>query len=202
LGDGDRVGVLAIQGDVEAHFAALAQLGVRGVRVLRAKQLDGLRALILPGGESTTIAKGMSRLNLWEPVRNFVDSGRQVLGTCAGAILLSKSARNHPVPTLGLLDAVASRNAYGTQVDSFSAPADQGSEPSFRGLRCVFIRAPVLSELGAEVEVLVTVDGSPVLVRQGNVLASTFHPELTHDPRVHALLLENRSTGLDNRAAP
>ncbi len=184
-----RVGVLAIQGDVDAHLAALARIGAEGVPVLRDKHLADLQALILPGGESTTIAKGMERLRLWEPVREFAESGRPLLGTCAGAILLARASRNHPVPTLGLVDVVAVRNGYGTQVDSFAAHADPDSDPRFRGLRCVFIRAPRLSEAGPNVEVLVRVDGEPVLVRQQNRLVCSFHPELTQDDRVHELLV-------------
>jgi 5'-phosphate synthase pdxT subunit len=183
------VGILAIQGDIEAHEAALARLGARARRVLRDKDLDGLDALVLPGGESTTISKGLTRLSLWEPLRAFAGAGRPLLGTCAGAILLSRASRNHPVPTLGLVDVTAERNAYGTQVDSFAAQADPGAVPGLEGLRCVFIRAPRLVDPGPDVEVLVRVDGAPVLVRQGAVLAATFHPELTEDSRVHGLLL-------------
>lgn len=181
-----RVGILAIQGDVEAHAAALARCGAEPVRVLHARELDALDALVLPGGESTTISKGVARLALEEPLRAFARSGRPMLGTCAGAILLAREVRNHPVPTLGVLDAIAVRNAYGTQVDSFAAPADAGG--ALEGLRCVFIRAPRLEALGPAVEVLVRVDGAPVLVRQGNVFAATFHPELTQDARVHAFV--------------
>ena len=184
-----RVGVLAIQGDVEAHGRALARAGAEAVPVLHEKDLDGLDALVLPGGESTTIAKGLARLGLYEPLRAFARSGRPILGTCAGAILLAQRVENHPVETLGALDATAVRNAYGTQVDSFAAPADPGGAPALAGLRCVFIRAPRLRELGPGVEVLLRVGGEPVLVRQGAILAATFHPELTDDPRVHELLL-------------
>ena len=190
------VGVLAIQGDVEAHAEALASVGARAVPVLREKDLDGLDALILPGGESTTIAKGLARLELYEPLRSFIAAGHPVLGTCAGAILLARRVLNHPVETLGVLDCTAARNAYGTQVNSFAAPADPDSDPTFAGMRCVFIRAPRLSELGADVEVLMQVDGAPVLVRQANVLAATFHPELGDDPRVHQQLLETRAGAL------
>ncbi len=184
-----RVGILAIQGDVAAHGRSVESAGARAVPVLREKDLDGLAALILPGGESTTISKGMDRLGLWEPVREFAASGRPLLGTCAGAILLSRASENHPVPTLGLLDAVARRNAYGTQVDSFAASVDAGGPAALAGLRCVFIRAPRLEHLGDRVEVLARVDAAPVLVRQANVWAATFHPELTPDPRVHQLFL-------------
>jgi 5'-phosphate synthase pdxT subunit len=184
-----KVGVLAIQGDVAAHGRAIERAGAELVPVLREKDLDDLAALILPGGESTTIAKGLARLALYEPLRAFARSGRPVLGTCAGAILLSKRVENHPVETLGVLDATAVRNAYGTQVDSFAAEPDPGGAPERADLRCVFIRAPQLGALGPGVEVLLRVDGRPVLVREGNVVAATFHPELTNDPRIHELLL-------------
>jgi len=183
-----RVGILAIQGDVEAHARALTGLGAEAVPVLREKHLADLVALILPGGESTTIAKGIDRLGLREPLRAFAESGRPVLGTCAGAILMARESRNHPVPTLGLMDVVALRNDYGTQVDSFAAPADPDSG-AFAGMRCVFIRAPRLVDPGPLVQVLARVEGEPVLLRQANRLACTFHPELTPDARVHALLL-------------
>ena len=182
-----RVGVLAIQGDVEAHRVALERSGAEALPVRRGKDLDGLDALILPGGESTTIAKGLERVGLYEPLEAFAVAGRPLLGTCAGAVLLAREVENHPVRSLGLIDVVAVRNAYGTQVDSFASIAD-GAE-GFEDLRCVFIRAPRLRRPGADVEVLARVDGWPVLVRQGRVLATTFHPELTRDPRVHEALL-------------
>lgn len=186
-----RVGILAIQGDVEAHARALARLGAEAVPVLHEAELEGLDALILPGGESTTIAKGIERQKLWEPLRAFARSGRTVFGTCAGAILLAKQVERSPVPTLGLLDVVAVRNAYGTQVDSFATEVDADATPGLAGLRCVFIRAPQLRPTSRSVEVLARVDGRPVLVREGNLLAATFHPELTDDPRVHALVLKS-----------
>jgi 5'-phosphate synthase pdxT subunit len=181
-----RVGILAIQGDVDAHRRALDRLGVAAVRVRSEKDLGSVDALILPGGESTTLSKGLARVGLYEPIRAFAQAGRPILGTCAGAILLAREVENHPVPTLGLLDMLAVRNAYGTQVDSFAAFAESEALPD---LRCVFIRAPQLRRPGPEVEVLARVDGWPVLVRQGRILASTFHPELTDDTRVHELLL-------------
>ncbi len=182
-----RVGVLAIQGDVEAHRAALERSGAEALPVRRGKDLDGLAALILPGGESTTIAKGLERVGLYEPLEAFAAAGKPLLGTCAGAVLLAREVEHHPVRSLGLIDVVAVRNAYGTQVDSFASIAD-GAE-GFEDLRCVFIRAPRLRRPGADVEVLARVDGWPVLVRQGRILATTFHPELTRDPRVHEALL-------------
>jgi 5'-phosphate synthase pdxT subunit len=181
-----RIGVLAIQGDVEAHVRALARVGAEAVPVLRDKDLDGLDALILPGGESTTISKGLERLQLYGPLEAFTRSGRPVLGTCAGAVLLAREVENHPVRALGLLDITAVRNAYGTQVDSFASEAESSRFP---GLRCVFIRAPRLRRPGPDVEVLARVDGWPVWVRQDRVMATTFHPELTDDPRVHQALL-------------
>jgi 5'-phosphate synthase pdxT subunit len=184
---GEQVGVLAIQGDFDAHVRALECAGACGVPVRREKDLDGLAGLILPGGESTTIAKGLDRLGLWGPIESFAQSGRPVFGTCAGAVLLAREVENHPVRSFGLLAATALRNAYGTQVDSFAAEADAGP---FVGLRCVFIRAPQLRDLGPDVEVLAEVDGWPVLVREGQVLAATFHPELGDDDRVHRLFLD------------
>jgi 5'-phosphate synthase pdxT subunit len=188
-----RVGVLAIQGDYEAHARALTHAGADPELVLWPKQLAALDALVLPGGESTTIAKGLARLALYEPLRERIRGGMPVLGTCAGAILLAARVENRPVETLGVLDATAVRNAYGTQVDSFAAPVDAGAAPGLAGLRCVFIRAPQLKDLGAGVEVLARVDGEPVLVREGNVFAATFHPEITDDARVHRLLIEATS---------
>ncbi len=149
----------------------------------------GARALILPGGESTTISKGLVRHELVKPIQEFAGAGGAILGTCAGAILLSRISRNHPVPTLGLIDVEAERNAYGTQLDSFVAPADKDCGDSWSGMDCVFIRAPRLSEPGPDVEVHVRVDGEPVLVREGRCWACTFHPELTDDLRVHEALL-------------
>ncbi len=187
---GRVVGVLALQGDVEKHLAAIERCGAEGRRVRMPADLAGLSALILPGGESTTISKGLDRHGLVEPIRAFAQAGGALLGTCAGAILLARESRNHPVPTLGLIDVEAERNAYGTQVDSFVAPAGAGSRPEWRGMECVFIRAPRLAAPGPAVEILARVDGEPVLVRQGRRLACTFHPELTEDLRVHTALLE------------
>jgi len=193
------VGVLGIQGDIEKHLVALERLGALGRRVLAARDLEDLAALILPGGESTTISKGLARFDLVKPIQEFALAGGAILGTCAGAIVLSRTSHNHPVPTLGLIDVEAERNAYGTQLDSFVATVDvptsvagsgghAGAE--WAGMECVFIRAPRLSRPGPSVEVLARVDGEPVLVRQGRRWACTFHPELTDDLRVHRALLE------------
>ncbi len=186
-----RVGILAIQGDFGAHGRSVERLGCEAVPVLREKDLQSLDALILPGGESTTIAKGLDRLGFYSPLREAGRAGLPILGTCAGAILLGREVEvdRHPVRSLGLLDVASVRNAYGTQVDSFAAQVDPGVAPGLEGLRCVFIRAPRLRDPGDGVEVLARVDGTPVLVRQGRLLAATFHPELTDDLRIHALLL-------------
>jgi pyridoxal 5'-phosphate synthase pdxT subunit len=187
---GPRVGILAIQGDVAAHARALARAGAEPCEVRTEKDLDGLDALVLPGGESTTISKGMARLGLYTPLRERIRAGMPVLGTCAGAILLARQVENRPVETLEVLDIIAVRNAYGTQVDSFAAEVDAGAAKDLGGLRCVFIRAPRLRRPGEDVQVLARVDGEPVLVQQGHVLAATFHPELTDDTRVHRRLIE------------
>ncbi len=193
------VGVLGIQGDIEKHLAALERLGAAGRRVLAARDLVGLAGLILPGGESTTMAKGLVRHDLVKPIREFAESGGAILGTCAGAILLSRKSRNHPVPTLGLIDMEAERNAYGTQLDSFIAMTDADPRSDWADLKAVFIRAPRLCRAGSTVEVLARVDGEPVLVREGLRWACTFHPELTDDLRVHREFLSGaRSAALES----
>jgi 5'-phosphate synthase pdxT subunit len=172
-----RVGILALQGDFEAHSRIVRELGGEPVEVRVPAQLDGLDGLIIPGGESTTMTLGIEREGLAEPLREFVRSGKPTLGTCAGLIMLD---RDH----LGLLDVRSKRNAFGRQRQSFEADLDvQG----FNGgpLRAVFIRAPWVEETGEEVEVLAEVDGHPVAVRQGNVLAVAFHPEIAGESRIH-----------------
>jgi 5'-phosphate synthase pdxT subunit len=174
------IGVLAIQGDFEAHAAALEEIGARVREVRVAADLEGLDGLVIPGGESTTMTLGIEREGLAEPLRDFVRSGRPTLGTCAGLIMLD---RDH----LGLLDVAARRNAFGRQLNSFEAELDFDGEP----LTAVFIRAPWVEEHGENVEVLAEVDGHPVAVRQGNMLAVAFHPELTDERRLHRWLLEH-----------
>jgi pyridoxal 5'-phosphate synthase pdxT subunit len=176
------VGVLAIQGDFEAHAGVLVRLGAEARIVRTPADLEGIDALIIPGGESTTMTLGIEREGLAEPLRELVRSGVPTLGTCAGLIMLD---REH----LGLLDVSARRNAFGRQVKSFEADLDLdglGDEP----LRAVFIRAPWVDEYGEDVEVLAEIEGHPVAVRQGNILAVAFHPELTDDERIHAWLVE------------
>jgi 5'-phosphate synthase pdxT subunit len=177
---GPTIGVLAIQGDFEAHARALRDVGAVPRIVRTPEQLEGLDGLVIPGGESTTMTLGIERDRLAEPLRELVRNGRPVLGTCAGLILLD---RDH----LGLLDVSARRNAFGRQRNSFEADLElDGLGP----LRAVFIRAPWVDEHGGEVEVLAEVDGHPVAVRQGNILAVAFHPELTEDRTLHRWLLD------------
>jgi 5'-phosphate synthase pdxT subunit len=187
------VGVLALQGDFEAHCAVLASLGADCRRVRTPKDLDGLDGLILPGGESTTMTLGIEREGLAEPLRALVRKGTPVLATCAGLIMLD---RDH----LGVLDVAARRNAFGRQVQSFEADLEIPALGT-GALRAVFIRAPWVEEAGQGVEVLAEVDGHPVAVRQGDVLAVAFHPELTDDPRVHAWLVDRIHTANGAREA-
>ena len=182
-----RIGILAIQGDYAAHAAALEESGATPVEVRKPEELDGLDGLILPGGESTTMLKFLENRGFFRALEEFCGS-RPVFGTCAGAILLARTVLNPPQRSLGVLDAVVERNAYGRQIDS----AILLSETSLPGgpLEMVFIRAPRISAIGAEVEPLAFRDGSPTLVRQGNLMAATFHPELSSDRRVHRLFVK------------
>lgn len=176
-----RVGILALQGDFEAHEKILRELGVDAVEVRVPDDLEGLDALIIPGGESTVMTLGIEREGLAEPLRELADSGRPVLGTCAGMIMLD---RDH----LGLLDVRTRRNAFGRQVRSFEADLDLAGVDG-GPVHAVFIRAPWIEEHGPRVEVLASVDGHPVAIRQDNLLALSFHPELTGEPRFHELLV-------------
>lgn len=182
-----RIGVLAIQGDYAAHAEALTEVGATPVEVRKREELAGLDGLILPGGESTTILKFLERGHLFDDLKQFC-STRPVFGTCAGAILLAREVRNPAQRSLGALDAVVERNAYGRQIDSsilFSDTKLPGDK-----LEMVFIRAPRIVETGPEVEVLARRDGMATLVRQGKLMAATFHPELTSDRRVHKAFVD------------
>ena len=188
--DRPRVGVLALQGDVREHVGALREVGAEPVEVRLPRDLVGLDALILPGGESTTMRKLIDQYGLREPILALAHGGAAMYGTCAGMILLAQRIADGDEPVLGLLDITVQRNAYGRQLDSFEADLEVpaiGDEP----LHAVFIRAPVVSDLGPEVEVLARdPSGRPIGVRQGRVMATAFHPELTPDRRLHRLLLE------------
>jgi 5'-phosphate synthase pdxT subunit len=181
-----RIGVLALQGDFREHAAAVARLGHDPVLVRSREQLQDIDALILPGGESTTIGKLAERYDLMKPLRRLISDGLPTLGTCAGLILLAGATTHDHQPLLGVLDVVVERNAYGSQVDSFETDVEVlGLEDP---IRAVFIRAPRITKVGRGVDTLASHDGHPVVVRQGAVVATSFHPELTADDRLHTLV--------------
>ncbi len=182
------VGVLALQGDVREHVNILQSLGADASEVKKPDQLSEIDALILPGGESTTIAKMAVRFGMFDPLRSAIDDGLPVYGTCAGMILLASPISDSDQPVIGALDVVVKRNAFGRQNESFEAPVDvDGLDSPFDA---VFIRAPWIEKVGADVEVLAAIDDHPVMVRQAMILATSFHPELTGDRRIHQMLLD------------
>lgn len=184
----NRVGVLALQGDVREHLLTLESLGVETTEVKTLQQLGSVDALVIPGGESTTMGKMAGRFGLLDPLRQSIRDGLPTYGTCAGMILLANALTEGDQPLIGGLDVVVRRNAFGRQNDSFETAIEiKGlSEP----FQAVFIRAPWIEKVGAEVEVLATIDDHPVMVRQDNLLATSFHPELTGDGRVHQMLVD------------
>jgi len=183
-----RIGVLALQGDFEAHSQAVERLDGTAIEVRRCSELDGLDGLILPGGESTTLLNLMQDEPWFDALRRFHREGGAFLATCAGAILLSRRVENPVQPSLGILDAAVKRNGWGRQVDSFETRLDV---PAIGGpVEAVFIRAPRFKSLGKRVVVLARIGREPVLVQQGRILAMTFHPELTGDGRLHRRFLE------------
>ena len=182
-----RIGVLALQGDFEAHARALTRAGAEPVEVRSADQLRGLDGLILPGGESSTMLKLLEEEKLLEPLREF-GSQRPIFGTCAGAILLANEVSNPIQKSLGLMDIGVERNAYGRQLDSrITRLNPEGLDGD---LEAVFIRAPIIRRVGGDVKVLARYQGDPVLVEQGRHMVATFHPELTDDSRIHGLFLK------------
>ena len=183
-----KIGIVAIQGDFAAHAAMLRALGAETVEVRTVEDLEGCDGLVLPGGESTTQLQFLKEEGLFEAIRKFSERGGAVFGTCAGAILLSAKVNNPPQESLGLLDMTVLRNGYGRQLasDVFFGPSTLKKEP----LEMVFIRGPIIEELGKGVEVLARHEGKPALVEKDNVLAATFHPELTDDTTVHEHFLE------------
>jgi len=184
-----RIGILAVQGAVREHVAAVRDAGGEAVEVRLPRDLVGLDALVLPGGESTTMRRLIDAYGLREPIAAMARGGAPLLGTCAGMILLAERIDDGDGPVFGLLDVAVRRNGYGRQLDSFEADLDVpslGSEP----MHGVFIRAPLVTDVGPRAEVLARdPDGRPVAVRQGRVLATAFHPELTPDRRFHRLLV-------------
>ena len=181
------IGVLALQGAYDAHAQTLSSLGATPKLIRRPDQLAAVDGLIIPGGESTTFLKHLERDGFFSVLNAFVHT-KPTFGTCAGVILLAKDVLNPPQSSLAALDIAVERNAYGRQLDStiLTAPTSLPGGP----LEMVFIRAPRITRLGPGIETLAQRDGSPVLIRQGNLLAATFHPELSTDPRVHQLFLE------------
>ena len=184
-----KIGVLALQGDFDAHRRRLEELGAAVVLVRKPEQFDDVDALVIPGGESTAFLKLLGEKG-FQQLKDFVLS-KPTFGTCAGAIMLAKEVENPKQTGLGAMDMTVRRNAYGRQIDSFieSVPAATELEQGKGPLEMVFIRAPKIEKIGTGVEVLARQGGDPVLVRQGRTLAATFHPELSDDTRVHAYFL-------------
>jgi pyridoxal 5'-phosphate synthase pdxT subunit len=185
-----KIGVLALQGDAREHLRALESAGATPVEVKTADQLAQVDALVVPGGESTTIGKLLDRFGLLEPLKDRANNGMPLFGTCAGLILMANEiVGGQDAPhRLCVMDIGVRRNAYGRQVDSFESQLEvRGLDGPFTA---VFIRAPVIERVGEGVEVLATSDDVPVLVRQGNLVASSFHPEMTEDARLHEMFVE------------
>lgn len=183
-----RIGVLALQGSFALHATALRRLGIEAVEVRRAPALEGLDGLIIPGGESSTMLKFLLEEDLFEPLIAFHRDGGALYGTCAGAILLARTVENPAQESLGLIDIEIQRNGYGRQLESHVGACSCSAlgEPA---LPLIMIRGPVISSTGPSVEVLAEWRGGPAFVREGRVLATTFHPELTDDTRIHAYFL-------------
>jgi 5'-phosphate synthase pdxT subunit len=177
-----RIGVLAIQGDFDAHATALREAGAEAVLVRKPEQLDDIDGLVIPGGESTTFLKFLERDGFLDRLQTFVRT-RPTFGTCAGCILLAKEVTHPSQQSLGVLDATVERNAYGRQIDSVIEEADTKLEGG--PMELVYIRAPRIAKTGPSVKVLAERDGFPVLVEEGHILAATFHPELSADRRIH-----------------
>lgn len=183
-----KIGILAVQGDFEAHAARLHELGAETIEVRAVADLEQCDGLILPGGESTTQLQFLQEEGLYDRIRNFANTGRAIFGTCAGAILLASEVKNPAQSSLRLMDMTVLRNAYGRQVasDVFFGPCKLKSGP----MEMVFIRGPIVERAGNSLEILAEYAGKPVLVQNKNLLAATFHPELTSDTTVHAHFLQ------------
>jgi len=183
-----KIGILAVQGDFEAHAAMLRSLGAETVEIRTVADLESCDGLVLPGGESTTQLQFLQEEGLYDAIRKFAADGHAIFGTCAGAILLAAEVKNPPQAALSLMDMTVLRNAYGRQVasDVFFGPSKLKSEP----MEMVFIRGPIIDRVGASLTVLAEYAGKPVLVQKENLLAATFHPELTADTTVHEHFLQ------------
>jgi pyridoxal 5'-phosphate synthase pdxT subunit len=195
-----KIGILAVQGDFEAHAAMLTGLGVESVEVRTPADLDGCDGLILPGGESTTQLQFLEEEGLYDGIRKFAADGGAIFGTCAGAILLASEVTNPHQASLGLLNMTVLRNGYGRQLasDVVSAPSTLKKEP----LEMVFIRGPIIERIGSGIEVLAEFAGKPALVQKDRILAATFHPELTTDTTVHAHFLKLAALVASQEASP
>lgn len=189
MGAARRVGVLALQGDFEAHKQALARAGADAVEVRTAAQLDSVDGLILPGGESTTMLKLLDEESLFEPLRHY-GQNRPIFGTCAGAILMATKVLNPAQRSLGLMDITVERNAYGRQLDSRIVRLPWKSSESTGDFEAIFIRAPIIRHMGPNVSGVTFYRDTPVLVDDGHHLVATFHPELTPDTRIHQLFVK------------
>jgi 5'-phosphate synthase pdxT subunit len=191
-----RIGILALQGDVEKHARRLADCGAEALPVRLPADLDGLEGIVLPGGESTTMSRLLRSSGLFEPLAAFM-AEKPVLATCAGMILLAREVDRLPYAPFGLMDIAVARNAWGRQVHSFQAeihwrpPASNGSSPPM-SFKAIFIRAPRVLRIGSGVEVLAEIEGEPVAVRQDHLMALAFHPELTEDARIHQWFLDEQ----------
>ena len=193
-----RIGVLAIQGAFREHIRSLRRCGAETVEIRKREDLEGLSGLALPGGESTVMGKLLTEWGMMDRVRELIRNGMPVFGTCAGLILLCTDIIGHPEqPRIGLLDASVRRNAFGQQIDSFTTPLELKPFPAVGAkgepqppIEAVFIRAPLIEKVGPGVEVLARVNGLPVAVRRDNILAASFHPELTDDLRLHQWLVD------------
>lgn len=186
------VGVLALQGNFQAHCNALQRAGAKAVEVRTAEELKSVDALVIPGGESTTMLKLLDEENLFEPLKKFGEK-KPIFGTCAGAILLASEVLNPVQRSLGLMDLTVERNAYGRQIDSRITQIDLGGEKA----EAVFIRAPVIQRTGPEAKVLATYLNTPVLVQQGRHMAATFHPELSGSNLIHSIFVQGVSSATE-----
>ncbi len=189
---GRKIGILALQGDFAKHEAMLKSLHVDTLLVKKAKELDACDGLVIPGGESTTLTKLMRLYGMYEPIREF-SLTRPIMGTCAGMIMLASQVDDERITPLQLIDISVKRNAYGRQIDSFISEVKLPFLANDSPFRAIFIRAPQITAVGSDVEILLELDKKPVMVRNRNILALAFHPELTDDSRIHRYFLENFS---------
>lgn len=184
-----KLGVLALQGAVSEHINMIKSLGVEAIPVKTAKEIRSIDGLIMPGGESTTMGRLITKFELTDVIKERIEEGMPVYGTCAGMILLAKRIKNYEQFTLGILDITVVRNAFGRQIDSMEVDLEvKGLDTPFHA---IFIRAPVAIDLGSDVEALAALEEGIVFLRQGNVFASAFHPELGNDPRIHKMFIES-----------